>query len=84
VRGLFREFRIAKQRLADTRDQAMSLAWHMAALQRAEKLPVLKSLLSKPEKPERQTVAQLGAVMQQLSAQLGIPIRRTRLIKREV
>jgi hypothetical protein len=50
MREVDREFRAAtkiKQREADER---MSLAWHIVALDRTEKLPPLRDLLSKDER----------------------------------
>jgi GAF domain-containing protein len=75
----------ARQRARDTHDQAMVLAWHVAALERQTKLPGLKTLLHEARpKDGKQKNAHQRAVMQQLSAQLGIEIRRTRLVRREI
>lgn len=58
----------------------MSMAWHVAALSRQEKLPELKRLLSTGT--AKQTRAEQLSVMQQLSARFGIPLQKTNLIHR--
>ena len=52
------------------------LAWHVASLGRVEKLPRLDTLLIRPP----QTVAEQRAVVEALSAQLGIRTRKVRWI----
>lgn len=73
MRQLFREFTVARQRLQDDADQAIRLAWMMAALSRAKKMPPLASLLStrhRKQRPEEQLL-----VMRKISAVLGIPLK---------
>lgn len=65
---------VAHQRRDDERDVAMALAWHVAALSRAKKLPELRTLLSKARRP--QTVDEQKSMLNILSQQYGIPLRR--------
>lgn len=60
----------------------MRLAWHMAALQRQERLPELKTLCI--VRPRRQTPDEQRLVLETLSARFGIPLQRVRLIPRDV
>jgi hypothetical protein len=77
---LFREFAIAKERRLDERNAEMSQAWHSAAFQRAEKMPRLDSVLTKPV-PKRQTMSEQRAMLEALSKTIGIPLRtRTKAV----
>jgi hypothetical protein len=60
----------------------MTLAWHINALARRKELPDLRRLLVRP-RVEKQTPKVQKLVMEQLSARLGIPLRRTRLIQKQ-
>jgi hypothetical protein len=51
----------------------MSIAWYMAALSRADKLPKLETLLMTER--SRQSLAEMRQVMKQLSAQYRIPLK---------
>lgn len=82
IRGLFREFVVALQREGDDHDRAVALAWHIAALERQEKLPDLKALLSRRQRSKPQTLHQQRATLHVLSAQMGIPLRPTKLRRR--
>ena len=62
-----REFRGALKRRQREADERMSLAWHIVALDRTERLPRLQDILSKPDTPKR---AQTGPEM--LAAMKGI------------
>lgn len=76
---------VAKRRLYDDRARDVALAWRMANYSRADKLPELRSILAELEAHAfKQTVAQQRQVMLGLSARYGIPIKRVRLIRREV
>lgn len=52
-------------------------AWYTAALSRAEKMPKLASLLDGG--PRRQTVDEQRAMLEVLSAQYGIPLRKAQV-----
>lgn len=58
------------------------MAWQFANFQRAKKLPDLKVALSRIRGPQKHTPKQMHAALQALSEQYGIPLRRTRLVKR--
>jgi hypothetical protein len=72
---LFREFVVGQQARRDQHDRDISLAWHMAALERQKKLPALKSLLGRGG-DRRQTVAEQRNVLHMLSEQYNIPLRK--------
>lgn len=60
----------------------MSLAWHIAALSRQEKLPDLRKLLEASVASGRKpTHVEQLSYLQQLSARYGIELQRTRLVK---
>lgn len=61
----------------------MVLAWHMAALQRTQKLPELKTLLTRAG-DGKQTPVQQRTVMDMMAARYGVPLKRIRLLKREI
>ena len=73
MRELFREFVVGRQAQQDARDRAMSLAWHIAAFSRTERLPKLDAVLT----PRRvvQSLPEQRAALQVLAAQYGIPLR---------
>ena len=83
IRELFREFAIAKERRANEREAALSLAWHTAAFHRVEKLPKLETILQKARRSGPQTPAEQRTMIHILSDQLGIPVRRVRLIHKD-
>jgi hypothetical protein len=61
------------------------LAWHTAALCGAAwagKLPKLESVLRRPGS-QQQTPSQQKTVIHMLSARYGLPIKRTRLIRKD-
>lgn len=84
IRELFREFAIASVRRTDERDAALSLAWHTAVLQRIEKVPPLATLLTRAHRTGPQTATEQTTMLQLLSDQLGIPLTRVRLIRKDV
>jgi hypothetical protein len=79
-----RELVVAVRRADDDAQRARALAWYVAALSRRDKLPELGEWLRPAPAPRaggpKQTRAQQRAVFEQLSAQLGIPLQRTRLV----
>jgi hypothetical protein len=77
-----RELVVALRRADDAATRTRALAWYIAALSRRDKLMPLEEWLT-PRRPGRQTRAQQRAVFEQLSARLGIPLRRVRLVTRE-
>lgn len=82
---LFREFVVAKRRNEDRNDERMVLAWTTAALIRQKKLPELQKLLSRRHRDRPQTKQEQVAVLHQISARCGIPMRKAdkkRRIKR--
>jgi len=74
---LFREFVVSKQRQEDEHDRDMRLAWTIEGLRRQKKLPALKSLLTK-RRARTQTVHEQRAMLEILSAQYGIPLRKAK------
>lgn len=50
----------------------------------AKKLPELETLLAKQPAERKQTAAQQRTVMQMISARYGVPLRRVRLIRKDV
>lgn len=56
----------------------MALAWRIAALERQKTLPRLETLLSK--RTGRQTAAEQRGMLQVLSEQYGIPLRKGRKV----
>lgn len=55
----------ANDRLVREHNELVWLAWHIAALQRAKRLPRLKTLLAKPASQQRLNWQQQMAVMDQ-------------------
>lgn len=72
---MFREFVVAQQRQEDDRDRDTVVAYSIAALSRAKKLPDLRVLLAR-NKRRKQTVSEQKSMLHILSAQYGIPLRR--------
>lgn len=56
-------FDAAANRAVHDHNQKMHLAWHIAALQRAKKLPKLKTLIAKPAERKVQSWQEQMAVM---------------------
>ena len=81
LRDVFREFVIAKERREQDQDRAMALAWHVAAFSRQEKLPPLRRFLTVAHRP--QTRREQRSVLENLSTQYGIPLRRVNLVRVE-
>lgn len=81
LRTLFRELVVLKYRTEDRRDEAMVQAYTIAALTRATKLPALKTLLTKHQKP--QTVAEKLNMLQAVSEATGIPLRKRKKDKKK-
>jgi hypothetical protein len=80
---LFVEFVIAKQQQDDQHNRDISHAWHVAAFSRQDKLQPLKKFLRERAAPEGHTsVDKERALMHQLSALIGAPMRKTRLIRK--
>ena len=77
-----RELVVALRRASDETTRARALAYWIAYLSRVEKPPPLDEWLT-PRDRRRQTPAQQRSVLQQLSARLGIPLRRVRLVTQE-
>jgi hypothetical protein len=67
---------VGQQARRDEHDRDISLAWHVAALERQKKLPALKTLLAKGGRERVQTVAEQRDMLHMLSAQYGIPLRK--------
>ena len=80
IRKLIREMVVAYRRNADRVQRDKALAYYTAMLARTEKLPPMERWLHVPRR--RQTMADQRVVIDQLSAQLGIPLRVTRLVRR--
>ena len=66
----------AKRRHQDARDRDLTLAWQIEALHRAKRLPALKTLLDKTEKPRPQTVSEQRTILEALSQTIGVPLRK--------
>lgn len=64
------------RRVRNEFNRDVSIAWHMAALQRQKKLPALKTLLRQGERGEQQTASQHRAALAVLSEQYGLPLRK--------
>ena len=56
----------ARRRLSSEQDNRAWIAWHVAALSRAKKLPELSSLLSQQKKQGPQTAEELEITVDQL------------------
>jgi hypothetical protein len=76
---LFRELVVAVRQAHEHVQRDKAHAYYVAALSRLERLPPLERWLATA--PRRQTRAQQLAVAEHLSGQLGIPLRRTRLVR---
>jgi len=61
----------ARRRLAAEQDGRAWLAWHVAALTRAQSLPDLSTLLSRTEKPKEQTLDEQMSAAEQLFLAFG-------------
>lgn len=83
MRDLFREFAIAKRQQESEIERDMSLAWHAANFQRAEKLPPLKTVLRKLFPGRRQSVAEQHAIIHQLAAEMKVSLKRVRFIRKD-
>jgi hypothetical protein len=79
IRELFRELVVAVRRAREDVQHDKALAYYVAALSRLDRLPPLERWLA--VLPRRQTVAQQRHVVEHLSERLGIPLRRTRLVR---
>lgn len=82
IKGLFREFVVAKHAAERTRRQWISQAWLTAALTRTKTMPELHTLLV--SRVGRQTRDEQRQMVQTISARFGIPLQKTRLIRVEV
>jgi hypothetical protein len=68
------EFEAEQLRRQDANRRDIAVAWYTAMLSRSEKIPTLDKLLTNGQR-RRQTPAEQRLVLQQLSAQYGIPLR---------
>jgi len=82
-RELIQEFVVAKRKAWDQHDSDMTNAWTVAALIRQEKLPELERLLTRPM-IRKQTRLEQQAAMRQMANLLGKPLKRVRLIRRDI
>lgn len=74
---------VAQQRMERERVRDLTLAWTIEAMHRQKTLPSLRSLLDKSQiATEVQTLEQQRTALYMLSLQYGIPLRKTRLIRR--
>lgn len=71
---MYDELEIVSLRRKDDFDRDITLAWHIEALRRTDKLPSLKNVLS--QRVRRQTPRQMRAALNTLSEQYGIPLRK--------
>lgn len=83
MRQLCREFVVAKTRAIEEQERDVALAWYTANLVRAQKIPSLKELLRQLRPQRKQTRREQHAIVHQLSAQLGKPLKRVRLVHKE-
>lgn len=74
--GLVREFVVADVRRKDRHDRDMRIAWHMAAFSRQKRLPPFKNVLARRRR--EQSVSEQQGVLEQLSEQYRIPLKRVR------
>jgi len=72
---------VTYRRAADQVQRDKAIAYYTAALARMDRLPPMERWLHVPRR--RQTVTEQRAVFDHLSARLGIPLRVTRLHRRE-
>jgi hypothetical protein len=79
VKELVREFVVAAARARAAHDRDLRLAWSLAALSRTKRLPKLEQLLAR-RNPQGQTPREMAGVLEQLSAQYGMPLRRHPLV----
>lgn len=67
---------MARERQYDEYDRSVTLAWQIANLSNARKLPELKTLFARRGGGmKKQTVGQQKKVLQMLSAQYGLTMR---------
>lgn len=77
LRELWNEFAAAKERLEQSVQRDLALAWHIEALHRQKQLPELSRLLRRHQR-RPQTIAEQRGVLEMLSAQMGIPLRKAK------
>jgi hypothetical protein len=85
IRELFRELVAARERHLDEHDRRVMLAWEIAALTRGTKgLPRLDSLLARRTTglPLTRSLADQRAQLERFAQRYGLPVRKTRLIRR--
>jgi len=61
----------------------LAQAWYTANFHRAKKMPELSWVLRQVRPAQKQSPKAQRLAMEQLSARLGIPLKRTRLIRRD-
>ncbi len=83
MRQLFREFVVAREQSRDDQARDLSLAWHMAALQRTKKMPELKTLLRQLRPMTKQKPQEQMAAVRQIAAGMGKSLKRVRLIRKD-
>lgn len=76
-RELRLEFEAETLRRKDAAVRDLAIAWHVAMLSRSERIPSLTDLIGRVEAGGalKQTPKQQRAVLHQLSAQYGIPLK---------
>jgi hypothetical protein len=84
VRGLFREFVVAKRKSERDYDGKLTLAWHTAVMHskaKAGKLPSLREVLVKSKSTYKQTPNEQRATVYQFAAQMGKSVGKTKLVR---
>lgn len=70
---------VGKRQMEWQSDQATILSWNIANFSRAQKLPDLAAVLARASRGRRpQTPEEQFQIMQRLSAELGVPIRKVK------
>jgi hypothetical protein len=74
---------VARENAKDEHARDLTLAWHMAALQRAKKMPELKTLLRQLQPFKKQTAQEQLAAVHKIAADMGKSLKRVRLIRKD-
>jgi hypothetical protein len=82
MRQLCREFVVARELAKNEQARDLALAWHVAALQRTKKMPELKTLLRQLQPLTKQKPQEQLAAVHKIAADMGRPLKRVRLIRK--
>ena len=74
MREFYSELVAAKDRRDDAHQQMVSLAWHVEAMHRQQRLPSLASLLKRQDRP--QGIQEQRVMLEAISQTYGLPLQR--------